>query len=228
MKKVAPPKQDFNTYIARPDTKFVERERESLQVLYALGYLPYSGTKNLYNIFYSARSARIVASAFTLSSENRRIARKFDGQFTKERTANFVPDETFYTFCEKYFATKHGSGTMPRERLTQVLQCGLVTNTTIYWAADAVVAYVLEVADSSMAHYWFSFYDLAYERQSLGLWLMLDQIRDAKERGLAHYYLGTVYGDKALYKTNFKPLEWWDDGAWNSDIALLKERSRND
>ena len=73
-----------------------------------------------------------------------------------------------------------------------------------------------------MAHYWFSFYDLAYARQSLGLWLMLDCIRDAEQRGLKNYYLGTVYGPNALYKTNFAPLEWWGEAGWSRDIQLLK------
>ena len=57
---------------------------------------------------------------------------------------------------------------------------------------------------------------------------MLDALRDAKERGREHYYLGTVYGDKALYKTNFKPLQWWDGKGWNRDVALLKELGRKD
>lgn len=73
-----------------------------------------------------------------------------------------------------------------------------------------------------MAHFWFSFYDLSYARQSLGLWLMLDCLRDAKKRGRAHYYLGTVYGPSALYKTNFTPLEWWSEGGWSRDIRALK------
>src|SRR5437870_4904348 len=79
-----------------------------------------------------------------------------------------------------------------------------------------------------MPHYWYSFYDLALAKQSLGLWLMLDAVRDAQERGLTHYYLGTVYGEKALYKTNSEPLEWWDGKQWQSDVALLKERGRSD
>ena len=79
-----------------------------------------------------------------------------------------------------------------------------------------------------MAHYWFSFYDLSLVHQSLGMWLMLDCIRDAKARGIEHYYLGTVYGAKALYKTNFEPLEWWSGNAWSADTVKLKARARAD
>ncbi len=229
MKKISAPKQDFAVYIARPDTVWTQREQgDPLAFIYESGYLPYSGTKNLNDIFYSARSARLLLPEFELTSENRRIAKKFDGQFTKERVAHFVPDETFYDFCTAYFAQKHGTRAMPRERLEHLMHCGLISGTTIYRSASKPVAYVLEVEDGTMSHYWFSFYDLAYAQQSLGLWLMLDCLRGAKERGLEHYYLGTVYGDKALYKTNFKPLQWWDGKEWSGDVALLKERGRND
>lgn len=111
---------------------------------------------------------------------------------------------------------------MPRERLETILQSGLVSAVTKYSKDSLPVAYVLEVADADMAHYWFSFYDIAYARQSLGLWLMLDALRDAKTAGKTHYYLGTVYGEKALYKTNYSPLQWWSGESWSDDLRLLK------
>jgi len=229
MRNIPTPKQDFATYIARPDTVFVAREQEPPEQLYALGYLPYSGTKNLCDVFYSARSARVPLPEFELTSENRRITKKFDGQFTKERVEHFVPDEAFYDFCTAYFAQKHGERAMPRERVETIMRMNLIQKTTIYRSLSGeTAAYVLEVEDGAISHYWFSFYDLVYAKQSLGMWLILDALRDAKARGLAYYYLGTVYGDKALYKTNFKPLEWWDGGKWNRDITLLKELGRKD
>ena len=57
---------------------------------------------------------------------------------------------------------------------------------------------------------------------------MLDCIQDAKTRGLDYYYLGTVYGQKALYKTNFETLEWFNGNNWSTDVQLLKERGRTD
>ena len=225
------PKPDFDIYIARDDTQWVERDPgEALEPLYDQGYLPYSGTKDAQGIFYRARSARVVLPQFEMGSENRRIAKKFNSRFERERVpmTDFVADEALYTFCLEYFAQKHGPRAMPRERLETIIQSGLITNTTIYRSIrdSKVVAYVFEVAEGDMGHYWFSFYDIAYARQSLGLWLMLDAIRDANARGLTHYYLGTVYGEKALYKTNFEPLEWWDGSAWSGDITALKERGR--
>jgi arginyl-tRNA--protein-N-Asp/Glu arginylyltransferase len=214
------PRKDFDVYIDREDTVWCEREPgDSLESLYNLGYLPYSGAQNINHVLYRGRSARVVLPQFELSSENRRIARKFDGQFSKEALSG-APGAEAIDFCLTYFAAKHGERAMPRERLMQIFKN--VTNTMIYHSDSGPVAYVLEVTDGDMAHYWFSFYDLAYARQSLGLWLMLDSIRDAQARGLAHYYLGTVYGEKALYKTNYAPLQWWDGEHWSDDIRLLK------
>ncbi len=224
-----PPPQDFSIYIVREDTRWCEKEAtDSLEALYEVGYLPYSGAKQTKDIFYTARSARVHLPTFALSSENRRIARKFDGQFTKERLSNFKPDEAFYEFCLEYFSTKHSGTTMPRERLETILKSGLVSHVLVYRKESKIVAYVLEVADGDMGHYWFSFYDLAYARQSLGMWLMLDAIRDAQLAGKKYYYLGTVYAEGALYKTNFTPLEWWGGQTWHSDISALKELARGE
>ena len=229
MRKIEAPRADFSMYVARPDTQWIEREpNDPLTFIYESGFLPYSGAKGLQGIFYSARSARVVLPDFSPSSENRRVGRKFDGMFTKERAPahSFNFGETFYDFCLAYFAKRHGPDVMPRERLETIIESGLLTDVVTYRNDKNVAAYVLEVSTGTMAHFWFSFYDLSLVQQSLGLWLMLDCIRDAKERGAAHYYLGTVYGGKALYKTNFSPLEWWDGSGWNQDVARLKELGR--
>jgi arginyl-tRNA--protein-N-Asp/Glu arginylyltransferase len=225
-----PPVADFDSYIHREDTRYIVREGESLEALYAQGYLPYSSSHNLQNIFYSARSARVLLQEFALSSENRRIARKFDGQFIKRRVAakEFAADEAFYAFVADYFTKRHGGNTAPHERIRLWMESGLVSTVVEYTKDGAVAGYVLEVESGLMRHYWCSAYDLTLAQQSLGMWLMLDCIRDAKEDGMTHYYLGTVYGPKALYKTNFEPLEWHDGRAWQHDVAQLKEKSRQE
>jgi len=210
---------------------FAELEStDKLQEVYATGYAPYSGTMGLTSIFYNARNARVVLKEFTLTSENRRIAKKFDGQFTKVRipASEFTADEAFYTFVLTYFKERLGPRVMPRQRLELLFATGLITAIVKYQSGEKTVGYVLEVEDGTMRHYWYSAYDVTLARQSLGLWLMLDCIRDAKESGFEYYYLGTVYGEKALYKTNFEPLEWWDGKQWSKDIKLLKERSRSE
>jgi arginyl-tRNA--protein-N-Asp/Glu arginylyltransferase len=221
---------DYGTYTFAYAQYAQKEPGDPLRSIYGSGYLPYSGSPEAKDIFYMARSARIVLPGFELTSENRRVAKKFDGQFTKERIpfADFVVTKEVMDFCLTYFGQKHGGSAMPRERLKHILSCGLISHTTIYRSKGNVAAYVLEVADAHTGHFWFSFYDLALAHQSLGMWLMLDCARDAKARGTEHYYLGTVYGEKALYKTNFEPIQWWDGTGWNTDVKLLKERGRSD
>lgn len=230
MKSIPTPTKDFDIYIARPDTKWLLREGEPLAEIYAQGYLPYSGAKDSKHIFYSGRSARVVLQEFTLTSENRRIAKRFDGMFQKETIpfAQFVPDDHFWNLSLTYFAQKHGANAMPRARIEALFAAEIITAVITYQRSSSVVGYVLEIEDGSMGHFWYSFYDLEYARQSLGMWLMLDCIRSAQKRGLAHYYLGTVYGEKALYKTNFEPLQWWDGSKWSSEIKVLRDLSRKD
>ncbi len=203
---------------------------DRLESLYNMGFLPYTGSPEAPHTLYMARSMRVPLSLFTLSSENRRIAKKFDDQFTKQRVpmARFNPDENFFSFCLDYFAGKHGARAMPRERLQFILKSPFITDMVLYRQKEKLVACVFEIRDGGAGHYWFSFYDLSMARQSLGLWLMLDGVRDAQTAGFKHYYLGTVYGEKALYKTNFEPLEWWDGQDWQSDSDLLRERGRTD
>lgn len=224
------PLEDFTSYIARPDTHWFTREQtDSFPALYEQGLLPYSSTHNLHDVFYSACSVRVMLEDFTLSSENRRIAKKFDGTFAKTYTpcSAFAPDPLFWELTLAYFETKHGAGSMPRARLETILSNPACTTVVTYLHDSKPVAYILEATHEHMGHYWFSFYDLSYATQSLGMWLMVDAVRSAKERGLRHYYLGTVYNANALYKTNFTPLEWWDGHEWNRDVALLKTKSRN-
>jgi arginyl-tRNA--protein-N-Asp/Glu arginylyltransferase len=224
MKLISEPARDFEMYVPE-GIHYIEREEtDILSQIYARGFLPYSGSKNLLNVFYNARSARVDLKNFELSSENRRIARKFDGTFSKEIHASAPPAEA-YDFCLTYFAIRHGTSAMPRERLEVIFK--QVTHTTVYRSGSQIVAYVVAIEDEAFGHYWYSFYDLALAKQSLGMWLMLDGIRDAKEGGKEYYYLGTVYGDKALYKTNFAPLEWWDGSAWSRDIPALKGLARS-
>ena len=208
------------------------REREDLlSEIYASGHLPYSGSSNVKNVFYMARSARVPLAVFRYTSENRRVAGKFKGKFLRESIPieNFnVKDKKFLSFCLEYFAKMHGSSVMPKKRLNYILESGPVTHIVKYTEDDKPKAYVFEVSDNKTTHFWFSFYDLDYIHRSLGMWLMLDSAENAKKRGADFFYVGTVYGEKALYKTAFNGLEHWDGEKWVGDIKKLKSFSRTD
>lgn len=211
---------------------YAELERgDRLSEIYQKGFLPYSANLSVKNIFYMARSARVNLKSFSLNSENRRITKRFDSQFEKEimpfSKFNFK-DDNFISFCIEYFAVRHGKNVMPKERLMFLLNCGLISEIISYKENGVPKAYVFLVSDKEMSHFWFSFYDISLVYQSLGMYLMIDAARDAAKAGGKYLYLGTVYAEKALYKTNFDNLEYWTGSEWSQDTKKLKSRSRTD
>ncbi len=179
---------------------------------------------------YMARSARVTLETFSPNSENRRILKKFDDTFTRAvmPIKQCSDDKAFKKFCLDYFAGRHGEHIMPPDRFDTVLDSGFISHVVTYTKEEKVVAYVLIADDHTMSHFWFSFYDLEYVRQSLGLWLMLDCIVAAQKNGKKHFYVGTVYGEKGLYKTNFPNLEFWNGNEWINDATRLRELCRTD
>ena len=57
---------------------------------------------------------------------------------------------------------------------------------------------------------------------------MLDGVRHAQKAGRKYFYVGTVYSEKALYKTAFDNVEYWDGGEWVADKKQLKKLGRSD
>ncbi len=222
---------NYDTYTFAYANYCIREENDKFSDIYNLGYLPYSGSPEIKNVFYMARSARVPLNSFNMSSENRRIAGKFDGSFERSSTPidKFkINDNSFLSFCAEYFSKRHGPDVMPLERLKTILNSGIITHIVSYQNKIKPVAYVFEVSDKQMTHFWFSFYDLSLANQSLGMWLMIDSARHAKIRKTDYFYVGTVYGQKALYKTAFKNIEYWSGDNWLTDIKKIKQLGRED
>lgn len=222
--------QNYGTYTFGYGAYATLEPGDALADIYAQGFLPYSGSRGMRDTFYMARSARVGLKAFEPTSENRRVLKKFDGVFdTREAAAaDIAASEQCMALALDYFAKRHGPSVMPMERLKLILSFDAEPTATIYEKSGAIAAFTLHIEDERMMHFWYSFYDLALVEQSLGMWLMLDAARDAQARGKEHFYQGTVYGQKALYKTNFPSLSWWDGKEWRSGAEELKARARSD
>ncbi|MDB5264451.1 MAG: arginine-tRNA-protein transferase [Parcubacteria group bacterium] len=215
----------YGTSYAFGYTEYAELENnEEPGAVYEHGYLPFSTNPDTQGLFYMARSVRVPLVGWEPNSENRRIFRKFDGQFEceiVEREA--LKTGTDFRSCFlTYFEKRHGAGIMSEARLNGILATPLPLRGVRYHKDGNTIGYVLEVTTSSMVHYWYSCFELERMESALGMWLMLDSTKRAKEDGRSHIYLGTAYGDKGKYKTNFSPLEFWDGSAWNADEKLLK------
>lgn len=222
--------QNYGTYTFGYGAYASLEEGDSLAAVYEQGFLPYSGTKGVLDTLYMARSARVALPSFEPTSENRRVLKRFDEVFTKSPidAKDWAANPEVLTFCLSYFAGRHNASVMPEERLRCILSHDTKPHGVRYEKDGKLAALTLLAEDPIMTHFWFSFYDLSLVEQSLGMWLMLDAARDAKASGKKHFYLGTVYGEKALYKANFPALSWWDGRTWQDDTATLKLRARTD
>ena len=177
-----------------------------------------------------ARSVRVLLENWQPNSENRRISAKFVD--IESRIISFehfdYKNEVFINFCLDYFSQKFGKQVMSRARFIYILESGLLTDIVEYTKNGRILGYVLLVNSANVWHYWYSAYDLQYAQQSLGLWMMGDAILQAKELGKKYLYLGTAYGEKGLYKTNFNNIEFWQGGKWDNNIKSLRARCRSD
>lgn len=214
-------------------TLHAEREENDMvDDLYNKGFLPYTGNIEIQNTYYMARSCRVDLDKFIISSENRRVQKKIsEHTFTKtiRPAKDYINDDFFINFCLEYFTKRHGPGIFTKERLQFVLSFSKEVEVIQYTNEHKeTIAYVIEVKGENASQYWFSFYQLDNALPSLGLWLMLDNIIAAKEKKIKYYYLGTVYGEKALYKTNFNALEYWDGNIWQQNITNLKNLAIQD
>lgn len=205
---------------------------DKLSEMYERGYLPYSGSPECKGMFYMCRSGRIKLSDFELDSECRRVAKKFDGVCTRTTIPlkDFPITEEFISFWLEYFSRAHGPVVMPRERLMMILEFGIISHVGEYRDhTGKIIAYTLEVSDASMTHDWYQAWIPELDKQSFGMWLLMDIGRAAKTRGASYYYPGTVYG-MGNYKTNLPSLQFWNGGKWvvDKDNERLKTRGKTD
>lgn len=219
---------DYESYSFGYKIWATREPRDKLWQIYERGFLPYSGAEGKENLLYMARGLRVNLIDFVPNSENRRVLKKGNFNFARRVVPieKFdVTDEQFLKFCNNYFRERHGIDILENRKLENILYSGFLSHIVIYTDKDEnTTAFVFLVLDEKICHYWFSFYDLKYIQQYLGLWLMLNEILEAQKDSKEYMYLGTCYGEKGLYKMNFDYIEWWDGNNWSKDIKLLKEK----
>lgn len=197
--------------------------------IFARGFLPASRDLDRY---YMCRQVRVDLTKFKASSENRRILRKGKGigfeliprrefRFTKKRR------EFFKTYAD----IKFGKDVMSYERLDGLMGGRSVNALLVFTDRESgeEVGYVtLHVEGDEMAYYYFAFYDLNYYQRNLGIYMMTSAVNFMAERGTRLLYLGTVYSHTALYKTQFRGVEFFNGFEWNPDMGQLKHLLERD
>lgn len=209
----------------RPDTP------EEVQEALDQGFLPYTGNKiSVPNSYYLARSLRIHTKPFELSSENRRVLRKY-GDSQVELRLQSISDypwkEEDSLFCLEY-AGERFSSDFPPKRLERIRLHSHLTHYLEIYIDNQRQALIFLHCGARGWHYWFAFLDLEAQRP-LGKFAMLRTAQFAEENQKSHLYIGTCYGWHSLYKVrDFKTLSFFDGAEWKKDKKILKAWCKSD
>jgi len=191
--------------------------------LFNAGFLPSSAGLGHFTL---SRNVRVDLAKFQASSENRRILRKGEGikmqllpraefDFSRERQESYG----------KYAAARFGEGVMPPERLELVFNSPVATHVLLFTDAPSgaeLGVVVLYLETPRLAFYRYAFYDLNHFNRNLGMFMMTAAVADFAARGIRHLYLGTCYSERALYKTQFAGVEFFNGFRWSEDLDELK------
>jgi hypothetical protein len=228
-------RNNYSTYTFSYAAYCLMEEQDELSDIYAAGFLPYSSdlTRDK-DLFYLCRSIRVDLEKFGDTSENRRVekkARHLGLTTLLMPKAAFDAGDPFFTHMAlQYAAERYVTGSMSMARLEYIFKRAYVTHVLIVKAGEQAVGYVLLGSGGRSMHYYYSFFDTRYLADySLGKWMMWKALHIAQESGMRHMYLGTCYGEKALYKVrDHKGIEFFDGARWNSDLSAIMQRVRQD
>jgi len=224
---------DYSRYTFPYAVYGVWESPEDLDLLYENGFLPYSDIRFFRPekpLFYKARSVRVDLAKFRLTSENRRIRRK---TASLELTYEILPKsavslDEMLPVMEPYIRERIGEA-MPAERVKYIYRYPLLNRIAVFYARSEPAGYVWLIENERLRHYWFAFFRTDFWETGLGKRMMEQMITDAAETGKRRVYLGTCYGEKALYKVrDFKGVEFHDGNRWSKNSAVLKQKCKTD
>lgn len=215
-------KSDYANYIFPYAIWAIPEPHETPSMIFASGFLPSSPE---FERFYLCRQVRVDLNLFELSSENRRIARKCENiEYRLVPRSQFEYTKKWRKFCKTYADIKFGKDVMTYDRLDSLFNSKIVSHLLVFTDTktkkDAgIVTLYLE---NKLAYYYYSFYDLNYYAQNLGMFLMTSATEHFGRSNFDHIYLGTCYSRTALYKTQFKGAEFFNGFRWSNDLKELK------
>lgn len=193
--------------------------------------LTHAGFRRSQNIAYrpacdaceACVSARVIVGQFSPHKRWRRILQR-NGDLTRHLRPGEATEEQFW-LLRRYLLSRHGEGGMADMTLldyaAMIEETAVRTHIVEYRFAEgpergelAACALVDVLRDGLSMVY--SFFDTRDARRSLGSYIILDHIAQAKSAGFPHLYLGYwVRGsEKMAYKAQFQPIELLRGGAW--------------
>ncbi|MDP3888763.1 MAG: hypothetical protein Q8Q24_01830 [bacterium] len=214
-------KANYEKYLFPYQVWLLKEEGDSIEKIYDSGFLP---IRNLPNVYYLSRNIRVDLSKFSISSENRRILGK-----TSEFSCRFIPLGEFnYTpvvqkFCKDYMDNRFGKGALSATGIKNIFQKG-VYNKLFVWTdkTGAEIGFAVCFESEDILQYAHSFYDVSLVEKSLGARMILEAVIWAKDNGKKYIHLGTCYETRALYKTEFLGVEFFNGFTWSNNLKELK------
>ena len=165
-------------------------------------------------------SARIVVDDFTASRSQRRTEKRNDT--LKRRVASPWANEDQYDLFRRYLDARHADGGMADmdvfEFAAMIEETPIRSRVIEYTDGvdgELIAVCLTDILDDGLSMV-YSFYDPAWQKRSLGTWMILDHVRIAREMGLPYVYLGywVPGSDKMGYKAQFDALEVFCRGEW--------------
>lgn len=197
------------------ESSFSERDE-----LLRQGFIP---SRARVGLWYLARSMRINLKDFQISSENRRVIKNtsdFTYQIKQTGDWRLPPAELAWVID---FAEQKTGGAFAVSSIKRVFEQRLSTVVFVWRdSSGKTVGYVPVMQTDRAVFYWLAFYKPELFKSGLGSRMMLEVLDWAQGDGKAFGYLGTVYSNSSLYKTNFSGWEFFNGWQWSSDKELLK------
>ena len=165
-------------------------------------------------------SARIDVSKFTPTKSQRRVIKRNE-YLSRKATSPWASEEQYELFRE-YLDQRHATGGMADmdmfEFAAMVEETPIRTRLIEYKneARDVQAVCLTDVLEDGLSLV-YSFFAPELQKQSLGTYMILDQIALARELGMPYVYLGYwVPGSPKMdYKAKFAGVEVFHGGAWS-------------
>ena len=169
-------------------------------------------------------SVRILVNAFEPSKGFKRVVKRNDDLVRSEVVAEATREQ--FALLRTYLDSRHAGGGMSDmglfDYVAMVEETPVDTEIVEYrrpgenGRPGPLVACALTDVLRDGVSMVYSFFHPGEDARSLGTYMILDHIRDAKSRGLPHVYLGYwVEGsEKMAYKTRFTPMEALGREGW--------------
>ncbi len=175
-------------------------------------YRPHCGSCN------ACIPVRVPVAGFRPNRSQRRLLRR--NADLEAHAVAAIDSDAHFGLYSRYIRARHSDGDMyPADRtqydafLTREWGC---TSYVEFRRADRLLAVaVLDHLDDGLSAI-YTYYDPTEEQRSLGSYVILWEIAQARRLGLAAVYLGYWIRDcrKMNYKTHFRPIELLVNGQW--------------